>query len=127
MHRLVIAPQVGRFKEIENHLQTVKDNRSNLDFVKEVLESDGFQVYFIEVKMNAVRLRTEIARIERIAATYVKKKRDEANDQDSTDEKYSHPGVPMLNKFCRSLDDIKNDSAPSELQTLYNQLGIYRK
>jgi len=73
-----------------------------------------------------VRLRTEIARIERIAATYVKKKRDEANDQDSTDEIFASRCADA-EQVLQSLMTSKTTARQANFRTLYNQLWIYRK
>src|ERR1041385_2718370 len=99
-----------RFKSIDEHLNTVKDNRAtNLIFATEMLESDGFQLYFTETRINADRFWVELERIEHVAGLYVKKKREEENDFASSDDDMRKKACPMLDKFCRTTEEkVKN-------------------
>jgi hypothetical protein len=127
MRSRVFVHLSSRFKTIDEHFQVVKDNRSNIDFIKEMLESDGFQMYFTESTVNAERFWMEVQRIENVADIYIKKKRDADNDFASSADEVRQKACPNLAKFCRLTEQTirkgnELPKVPSELETLYMQV-----
>lgn len=72
----VFEPMVLRYKGIDARLNIVRTNRLRREFVKEVLESDGFQLYLTDLEVNRQRRGMELTRLRNLVDQYVKQERD---------------------------------------------------
>ena len=63
MNVRVFKPMRDRYGEIERKLKIVNANRLKKEFAKEVLESDGMQVYLTDLAVNRQRFALEMTRL----------------------------------------------------------------
>ena len=63
MNARVFKPMRERYGEIERKLKIVNANRLKKEFAKEVLESDGMQVYLTDLAVNRQRFALEMTRL----------------------------------------------------------------
>ena len=104
-HRMTIrvfTPMAERFKSIDNKLKIIETNRpTKLAFVKEVMESDGFQLYLTDLEVNRQRMSLEVARLRNLANDYIKKERQRLDDEGKLDEQVNVTTVcPNLAKLA---------------------------
>jgi hypothetical protein len=100
MTNRVFKPLNMRYKDIDDKLKIVEANRSKKEMVKEVLESDGFQVYLNELDMNRQRMSVEVARLRSVAKQYEKEERARLDEEGKFNEE------PNLKSVCPALYDL---------------------
>jgi hypothetical protein len=111
-HR-VFKPMQFRYKDIDNKLHIVKVNRSKKELVKEVLESDGFQIYLNELDMNRMRMSMEMARIRDVMNQYGKEERVRLDEEGKFNEEINYKQI------CPNIHDVL---LGSELESLKQNL-----
>jgi hypothetical protein len=66
MKARIFKPMRERYSEIERKLKIVRANRDKKPFVKEVMESDGMQVYLTDLAVNRQRFALEMVRLRNV-------------------------------------------------------------
>jgi len=114
MTNRVFKPMTARYKAIDEKLNIIKVNRVKKDLVKEVYESDGFQIYLNELDMNRQRLSLEVARLCSFLKQYEKEERMRLDEEGKFNEE------PNLKMVCPGIYDLVVGG--TELETLRMQL-----
>jgi hypothetical protein len=68
----VFKPMNDRYTAIDRKLLIVKSNREKPEFVKEVFEVDGVQIYLTDLEVNRQRYALEITRLRNLYAAEIK-------------------------------------------------------
>jgi hypothetical protein len=104
----VFKPMSKRYEDIDRKLTIVKSNRTKDDMCKEVLESDGMQIYLTDLQVNRQRYALEMTRLRSVYKQILDK------------EKEARGGEVKPQEVCPNLHDMlyKNDT----LESLRKQL-----
>lgn len=114
MTNRVFKRMVIRYKEIDDKLKIVEANRSKKEMVKEVYESNGFQIYLNELDMNRQRMSLEVARLRSVIKEYEKEERARLDEEGKFNEE------PNMKEVCPRLYDLIYGN--SELEVLRTQI-----
>jgi hypothetical protein len=76
MTERIFKPMKDRYGNIDRKLGIVKDNRGPTDFAKEVLESDGMQLYLSDLQMNVQRYGLEMTRLRNLHKQILDRERE---------------------------------------------------
>ena len=76
MTERILKPMSDRYKAIDRKLGIVKDNRGPSAWAKEVLESDGMQLYLSDLHMNVQRYGLEMTRLRNLHKQILDRERE---------------------------------------------------
>ena len=76
MAERILKPMGDRYKAIDRKLGIVKDNRGPSAWAKEVLESDGMQLYLSDLHMNIQRYGLEMTRLRNLRKQILDRERE---------------------------------------------------
>jgi hypothetical protein len=127
MKKRVIDPAVFRYRDIDARLTIVRSNRTKKEFVKETLESDGFQLYLTDLEVNRQRLSLEICRLRNLAEGYEKEERKKLNDPEQPVNLASV--CPTLHKFVYmegTLQPVMEQLKQPKLLDMVAQFGDWK-
>jgi hypothetical protein len=126
----VIDPSDHRYRDIDGRLKIVRSNRTKKEFVKETLESDGFQLYLTDLEVNRQRLSFELARLRKLVDGYVKDKRQELDGQGLQDQPVNvADACPNLHKLVYvegTLRPILTQLTKPDLLEMTSQFGGWK-
>ncbi len=111
---LVLDNMSPRFKEIDRKLEIVVANRTKAEIVKDVFESDGFQLYLTDLTMNRQRLAVETTRLRDVFNKLKKVERDRLDEEGLFDEE------PDMTKICPTLVELVDKEG--KIDELRNQI-----
>jgi len=130
MTNRVFKPMVIRYKAIDDKLKIVQANRTKKELVKEVLESDGFQIYLNELEMNRQRASLEFARIRNVMKQYEREAREkldaEGNFNKEPNLKEDCPGIYDLLINNRELDVLEQQLTQPKLLEIMTQFPQWK-
>ena len=100
MITLVFKPLSKRYEVIDRKLFIVQSNRTKAEMAKEMLESDGLQIYLTDLQVNRQRYSLEITRLRNLYKQYLDKERE------------AKGGEVKPQDVCPNLHDVlfKNDT-----------------
>jgi hypothetical protein len=96
----VFKPMQKRYQDIDRKLTIVKSNRDKGEFVKEMLESDGFHLYLTDLQVNSQRLTLEVLRLRNLRDQYVERERELLKEEGE------NPGFIDPKKVCPWIVDL---------------------
>jgi len=110
----IFGPMMHRYKDIDTKVKIIEVNRTKSDFVKELFESDGFQLYIADLEVNRQRMALEVTRLRYLLKQYGDKERDRL---DAEGERNKEVNLAVV---CKELYDLVE--IESNLEPLRNQL-----
>jgi hypothetical protein len=127
-HR-VFKPMAARYKNIDEKVNILKVNRVKKELVKEVYESDGFQIYLTEIDMNKMRLSMEMARIRDVMNQYGKEERARLDDEGKFNEEVNYKEIcPNIHALLTGseLESLKQNLTQPKLLDLVREFPQWK-
>lgn len=127
-HR-VFKPMSFRYKDIDTKLGIVKNNRLKKELVKEVYESDGFQIYLNELDMNRARMSMEMARLRDLMNQYGKEERTRLDEEGRFNEEVNYKQVcPNIHDLLTGtdLEPLKQNLTSPKLLEMVSQMPQWK-
>jgi hypothetical protein len=97
MTKRIFAELSDRYGKIDKKLELVKNNRDKIDFIREVFESDGLQLYITDMKVNKTRVELELARLRNLRDQYLARERELLGEPDKVLDPY---------EICPYIEDL---------------------
>lgn len=117
----VIKPSTARYKEIDNKLKIVRANRTKKEFVEEVLDSTGFQLFLADNEVNWLRFQKEKKRLLHLKKLYDQKGEScqalaalaDGNEMDTLKQQLEQP---QLWEMAKQFKDWKVDTFEAKMK-----------
>jgi hypothetical protein len=120
MSTRVFKPMTDRFQKLDKKLDIIKNNRTKVEMVEELFDSDGLHIFLSDLIVNRQRFALEIIRLRALEKHLV----DEAGAQDNP--RTACPALHDLLNMAEALKPLRRQLTDNEIYRLLDQLPAWK-